>query len=106
MSAYEENGKITFLHKIKEGSIDKSYGIHVARLANLPDKLINRASKILDIYESKEKKRDVKIQQSLPLDDLISEKSVVEEELKKIDVLSITPIEALNILSKLKEEVK
>lgn len=106
VSAYEENGKITFLHKIKEGSIDKSYGIHVARLANLPDKLINRASKILDVYESKEKKRDIKIQESLPIDDLIKEKSVVEEELKKLDILSITPLDALNILSKLKEEVK
>ena len=106
VSAYEENGKITFLHKIKEGSIDKSYGIHVARLANLPDKLINRASKILDVYESKEKKRDIKIQESLPIDDLIKEKSVVEEELKKLDILSITPLDALNILSKLKKEVK
>ena len=106
VSAYEENGKITFLHKIKEGSIDKSYGIHVAKLANLPDKLINRASKILDVYESKEKKRDIKIQESLPIDDLIKEKSIVEEELKKLDILSITPLDALNILSKLKEKLK
>ena len=36
----EENGNITFLHKVKEGSIDKSYGIHVAKLANLPNTLI------------------------------------------------------------------
>ena len=40
VSAVEENGNITFLHKIKEGSIDKSYGIHVAKLANLPNNLV------------------------------------------------------------------
>ena len=38
VSAYEENGTVTFLHKIKDGSVDKSYGIHVAKLANLPDR--------------------------------------------------------------------
>ena len=51
VSAHEENGTVTFLHKIKEGSIDKSYGIHVAKLANLPDNLIKRASDILNVYE-------------------------------------------------------
>lgn len=55
VSAYEEDGKITFLHKIKDGSVDKSYGIHVAKLASLPDKLINRADEILKTYESKDK---------------------------------------------------
>ena len=107
VSAYEENGNITFLHKIKEGSVDKSYGIHVARLANLPDELISRADAILKIYESNEKKRDIKVQEALPLDEIITQKdSIVEEELKKIDPLQITPLEALNILYKLKEEVK
>ena len=57
VSAYEEDGKITFLHKIKDGSVDKSYGIHVARLANLPDSLIKRADQILKTYESKSKKK-------------------------------------------------
>ncbi|MBQ9011334.1 MAG: DNA mismatch repair protein MutS [Bacilli bacterium] len=103
VSAYEEDGKITFLHKIKEGSVDKSYGIHVARLANLPDSLIKRADEILKVYENKEKKRDIKIQEALPLDDLISKTSKVEEELDKINPLEITPIEALNILYELKK---
>ena len=53
VSAHEENGNITFLHKIKNGSIDKSYGIHVAKLANLPSVLINRANQILNVYENK-----------------------------------------------------
>ena len=108
VSAREENGNITFLHKIENGSVDKSYGIHVARLANLPESLIKRADDILKIYEAKEKKRDIKIQETLPLDEVIvkEKESKVEEELKNINPLEITPLEALNILYKLKEEVK
>ena len=106
VSAHEEDGKVTFLHKIKDGSVDKSYGIHVAKLASLPDSLIKRADEILKVYESKEKKRDIKIQESLPLDDLIKEESIVEKRLKEIDPLNITPMEALNILVELKDNVK
>ena len=106
VSAHLEDGNITFLHKIEEGSIDKSYGIHVARLAGLPDNLIKRADQILNVYENKERKRDIKIQESLPLDDLVQKESPVEEELKKIDPMNTTPMDALNILYKLKEMVK
>ncbi len=107
VSAVEEDGNITFLHKIQNGSIDKSYGIHVAKLANLPKELIKRADNILKVYENNEKKRDLKIQESLPIDELIEEKtSKVEERLKEINPLEVTPLEALNILYELKEEVK
>ena len=106
VSAHEEDGNITFLHKIKNGSIDKSYGIHVAKLANLPDTLIKRANQILNVYESKEKKRDFIIQESLPLDDLIKEESVVEKELKIVNPLEMTPLEAITFLYDLKEKVK
>ncbi len=82
VSAHLEDGNITFLHKIEEGSIDKSYGIHVARLAGLPDNLIKRADQILNVYENKERKRDIKIQEALPLDDLVQKENPVEEELK------------------------
>ena len=107
VSAHEENGNITFLHKIKEGSVDKSYGIHVAKLAQLPTSLINRASAILKVYETTEAKRDIKIQQVLPLDELVNtpKKSAVEQELELINPLEITPIEALNILYKLKQKI-
>ena len=103
VSAYEENGNLIFLHKIKEGSVDKSYGIHVAKLAQLPDEIIKRADEILKVYEGKEKKRDIKIQEALPIDELMPQKSKIEEELEKINPLEITPIEALNILYNLKE---
>ncbi len=106
VSAHLEDGNITFLHKIEEGSIDKSYGIHVAKLAGLPDNLIKRADQILKVYENKEIKRDIKIQEALPLDDLIQKENPIEEEIKKIDPMNTTPMEALNILYKLKEMVK
>ena len=102
VSALEEDGKITFLHKIKEGSVDKSYGIHVASLANLPSSLINRASEILNIYENKEKRRDIKVQECLPLD-FKKEDNELVAELKKLDLNNLTPIEALNALYKIKE---
>ena len=105
VSAVEEDGNITFLHKIKNGSIDKSYGIHVAKLANLPDSLIKRANQILNVYENKEKKRDVIIQEALPLDDLIKEESEIEKELKKINPLEMTPLEAINFLYELKQKI-
>lgn len=106
VSAYEENGNITFLHKIKNGSVDKSYGIYVARLAKMPESLIKRAGQILKIYENTEKRRDIKIQEALPLDEVMVTRSKIEEELEKINPLEVTPLEALNILYKLKEEVK
>ena len=106
VSAVEENGNITFLHKIKNGSIDKSYGIHVAKLANLPDSLIKRADQILKIYENKEKSRDIKVQEALPIEEVIIKESPIEKELGKLNIETITPIEALNTLYKLKEMLK
>ena len=106
VSAHEEDGNITFLHKIKDGSIDKSYGIHVAKLADLPNSLIERANQILKVYENKEQKRDIIVQESLPLDELMKEDSQVEKEIKNLDILSVTPLEALNILYSLKEKIR
>ena len=82
-------------------------------LAGLPSEVIDRANVILKEYESKndnstskkKKKNDDSFQYSLPLD-FEEKKSEVEEEIKKIDVLNITPMEAINILSELKEKIK
>ena len=107
VSAHEEDGKITFLHKVKKGSIDKSYGIHVARLANLPESLIKRASQILAVYENKEKVRDNKIQESLPLEELMEPKeNEIQKAIDEINPLEITPLEALNILYDLKNKIR
>lgn len=107
VSALEENGNIIFLHKIKEGSVDKSYGIHVAKLANMPDALIKRANEILEVYENKEFKRDIKIQEALPLDALMNqEPSKLEQKIEELNPLEMTPMNALNTLFELKEIIK
>ena len=105
VSAEEKDGKITFLHKVKDGSIDKSYGINVAKLANLPKEVTDRAEEILSVYEKKEAKRDIVIQTTLPLD-FEPKESPIEKELKELNILEITPIEAMNILYKLKNKIK
>ncbi len=109
VSAIEEDGKITFLHKVKQGAVDKSYGIHVASLAKLPKSLIERANEILDIYENKNNRKQPFVQTSLFLnaDEKEEEKtSYVEERIKEIDPLKMTPIEALNLLYELKTSLK
>ena len=105
VSAYEENGNITFLHKIKEGAVDKSYGIYVAKLAKMPNSLIKRANEILSLYETKEVNRDIKIQEALPIDELINPSSEIEEEIKNINLLETTPLDALNILYRIQEKI-
>ena len=109
VSAIEENGNITFLHKVKQGAIDKSYGIHVASLANLPDSLINRAQEILNIYEHKSIKKETYTQTSLfELTEEEIEKPVneIEEKIKQINPLEMTPMESLNFLYDLHKETK
>ena len=107
VSAVEEDGKITFLHKIKSGSVDKSYGIHVASLANLPKELINNATKILNQYENKKTKVSNFEQTTLFEEkELDKEDNKLEEKLKEIDPLYLTPIDALNLIFELKKELK
>ena len=109
VSAIEEQGKITFLHKIKTGSIDKSYGIHVASLANLPKELINRSEEILNVYEHKNIKKETFTQTSLfELNEeevkVVEKENEIEEEIKKINPLEMTPIDALSFLYELKKK--
>ena len=107
VDAIEEDGKVTFLHKVKEGPIDKSYGIHVARLAGLPEDLLDRADKILKTYESNEKNEihEVYVQQTLDFEEK-RENSKIEEEIKNLDILKMTPMDAINYLYELKNKVK
>lgn len=111
VSAIEEDKKITFLHKIKNGAVDKSYGIHVASLAHLPDELIKRADEILDVYEHKNVKKQTFTQTSLFLDtddttkDKENENQAIIDKLKEIKPLEMTPMEALNLLYELKNEL-
>lgn len=108
VSAHEENGNITFLHKIKDGSIDKSYGIHVAKLANLPESLIKRADEILKTHESKKGKKEVVNQISMNFEETTTNNNkydIIIEKLKNVNPLETSPMEALNILYELKKEI-
>ena len=96
-----DNDKLIFLHKVKPGSIDKSYGIHVASLANMPDSLIKRATEILNHYENTNTKSNKNVQLAF---DFENKKEVKEDPLKDIDPLNMTPIEALNVLYELKNK--
>ncbi|MBR2712764.1 MAG: DNA mismatch repair protein MutS [Bacilli bacterium] len=102
VSAVEEDGNITFLHKIKEGSIDKSYGLNVAKLAKLPDSLLKRAEEILKTYETNDKKEKV-IELTLPLEE--EKTSQIEEKIKNLDILNMSPMEAMNTLFEYKKEL-
>ena len=109
VSAVEENGKITFLHKVKNGAVDKSYGIHVAGLAKLPESLIKRADDILSVYEKKSVKKETFTQTSLfELTESEAEPKIdpIIEKLKEINPLEMTPMEALNYLYDLNKEAK
>ena len=109
VSAIEENGTITFLHKVKNGAVDKSYGIHVASLAHLPESLIKRADEILNVYEHKNKKKETYTQTSLfeLTENKEKEgKNEIEEKIKNVNPLEMTPIEALNLLFELNKEAK
>lgn len=94
----EADGNVVFLHKIVPGGADRSYGIHVAQLAGLPAPVVQRASGIMAELE-KTSGRAVKIdphaaQQAM----LFPESSPLLDELKNVDVNSLSPIEALNKL--------
>ena len=104
VSVKEKDGLITFLYKVQEGEMDKSYGINVARLAGLPEDLLARANEILNHFE--ERKVDV-AQVFTPIKkEEKSDKSEVEEMIRKIDPLTLSPLEALNMLFEMKKKVK
>lgn len=108
VSAHEENGVITFLHKVKDGSVDKSYGIHVAKLAQLPDSLIKRADEILKTYENKKPKKEVVSQISMNLEESVATPNkydIIKKKLDDINPLELSPMEALNVLYELKSEM-
>ena len=99
---HEENDRVTFLYKIIEEPANKSYGINVARLAHLPDELLSRAQSILNELEKNKvttKQIEYKVEEEKKEDEIIV-------KLKEIDPLSLSPMEALNILYELNKEVK
>lgn len=104
VAAKEEGNMITFLHKVQDGPADKSYGIHVARLAHMPEELLIRAEAILNNYELQEKTVDTEnVQLSMNFSVQEDRKDEIREKLKEIDPLHMTPLDAMNVLFILKE---
>lgn len=109
----ERDGEVTFLHKIAEGPADKSYGIHVAKIAGLPGSLLSRADNILKQLESHSKDFIIKdnsqqSEENEPLNLLTEETSSQDiiNRLKEVDVMNMTPMEAMTVLFDLKKKIK
>jgi len=106
----EEGGEVTFLYRIVPGGVDRSYGIHVAQLAGLPRSVVHRAREVLEDLEGDRKTPSVKPAKrgkEPPLQvPLFGQKSPVIEELAKLDINSLTPLEALTKLYELQKKAK
>jgi DNA mismatch repair protein MutS len=119
----EKGDDIIFLRKIIKGGADKSYGIQVAKLAGLPDAVVNRAKEILSqLIDSDitEKVQNIAVETSgqgrvkhyddVDLGQMSFSTTVKDEdvlkELKELDISSMTPLEALNTLNRLQNELK
>lgn len=114
VSIQENKGNIIFLRKLVSGGSEHSFGIHVAKLAGMPSKVVNRANEILKTLESNRTQGDSKekikkvteenLQLSFfQLDDPVLEN--IREELTKIDINTLTPIEALMKLNAIKKMI-
>ncbi len=106
----EEGGEVVFLHKIVPGGADKSYGVHVAQLAGMPRPVLSRAQEILSTLENGERprKKSAAERQRPPVPQLtlFGQSPEVVEELKKLDVSALTPLEAITKLFELQEKAK
>ena len=94
----EEGGNVVFLHKITPGGADKSYGIHVAELAGIPRPVINRAQEILAQFEAASDQSSDDPQIASKQLHLFSEADPLLEEIRALDLNSLSPLEALNRL--------
>ncbi|MGM0948416.1 MAG: DNA mismatch repair protein MutS [Bacillota bacterium] len=121
--AEEYNGTVVFLHQIKEGAADKSYGIHVAQLAELPEDLIARAQDILKDFEHSGNKPEVPVQKSVVKEEpaqlsffdeakkpaeapkLSKKEKQVLDAFKSLNILDMTPLEAMNEMYKLQKKL-
>ena len=120
----EKGDDIVFLRKIVKGGADKSYGIQVAKLAGVPDMVIDRAKEIVNqlsdnditekvqsiIVDQKDTKhKPVKYDEvdlsQMSLFDTVKDEDVILE-LQEIDISNLTPLDALNVLYKLQNKLK
>ncbi|PKB64843.1 MAG: DNA mismatch repair protein MutS [SAR202 cluster bacterium Io17-Chloro-G2] len=107
----EEDGDVVFLHRIVPGGADKSYGVHVAQLAGLPRGVVNRAWEVLEDLErdghqitspGKGKKTVAPAQQM----QLFNPADTMADQLRRLDIPNLTPLEAINKLYQLQEQLR
>lgn len=110
VGAVEQNGEVVFLHKLMDGPADKSYGIHVAKIAGMPTDLLSRAATILSSLEADapvQKNTDI-VEENEQLS-LFNEVSTAElgvvDSIKKTNLLEMNPMEALNFLYELQKRI-
>jgi DNA mismatch repair protein MutS len=101
----EQDGRVAFLHKIVRGGADKSYGIHVAQLAGIPKVVVHRAEEVLRELESQRETHAQVTRGGIQLA-LFAETDPLRDELANLDVLSLSPLEALNKLFELAQKAK
>lgn len=122
----EIDDKVIFLHKIRRGKVDQSYGIEVAKLAGLPIEVINRAKEILEmlegnknidvnlIKESKEPQKNIKLKSkinevavdAMEINLFNYKENEIIQELKEVDILNMTPMQAFNYLYNIVNKAK
>ena len=109
LSVLEREDEIVFLKKIRQGSANHSYGIHVARMAGIPEEVIGRATGILKRLierERTEANAAAATQKSAPEQaDLFSNEELICKKIVGLDVNRTTPLEALKFIAKLKEDL-
>lgn len=115
VATLERDGQVTFLHKIESGPADKSYGIHVAKIAGLPEELLKRADAILTKLEGQAQqvpladatpKKEVSSQvaEQMSLFEEEAENTVITE-LKNLDLYNMTPMEVMMAVAELKKKL-
>ena len=105
VEVHEKNDQVTFLYKIKDGRADRSYGINVARLAKLPESVLDRAQVLLNSFEQKKTNKKQVQSQMLMMERIPVGLENVKKTLDMIDPNRLTPIEALQLVMDLKTEV-
>jgi DNA mismatch repair protein MutS len=112
VSVKEVGGGVVFLRKVEPGAADRSYGIEVAKLAGLPLEVVERAREVLAEHENAERRvaadlaRDEKPRPPAQLTIFTPLSQPVLDRLRELDPNRITPLEALNLLSELKQQVE
>jgi len=105
VEVYEDKGDVCFLYRVKHGSADKSYGVNVAKIAHLPNSVLERAGRLLSELESKKRV----VQQTLDIVEVIHIPTYIqqiEDILKSLEIDETTPLEALSYLNDFKSLLK